>query len=288
MVIDAKTKKIIRLALEEDIGRGDITTEYIVSPKSVIKAEIKAKEKLVLCGIDVCREVFKQVDSNIKFRKLKKDGDVVSKGSRIAEIKGKGASVLKAERVALNFLMHLSGVASKTYDFVKIAKKYGVKVLDTRKTIPCLRGLQKYAVRTGRGINHRLGLWHEVMVKENHMAVAKIKASGKIKEDKLKIVIKRMRDKIDKKIEVEVENIDEFKAACRCSPDVILLDNFIPKRVRKAVVFRDRFFPKIKLESSGRVNINNVNSFAKTGVDFISVGSLTHSLQSKDISLKII
>lgn len=288
MVIDAETKKIIKLALEEDIGQRDITTEYVVSPKSVIKAEIRAKEKLVLCGIDVSREVFKQVDNRVKFRKLKKDGDIVSKGSRIAEIRGKGASILKAERVALNFLMHLSGVASKTYDFVKIAEKYGVKVLDTRKTIPCMRGLQKYAVRTGRGVNHRLGLWHEVIVKENHMMAAKIKGSGKIRGDKLKIVIKKMRDKIDRKIEVEVENMDEFKAACRCNPDVILLDNFTPKRVRKAVVFRSRFFPKIKLESSGRININNVNDFAKTGVDFISVGSLTHSLQSKDISLKII
>ncbi|MBN2120040.1 MAG: carboxylating nicotinate-nucleotide diphosphorylase [Candidatus Omnitrophica bacterium] len=287
MVINREVKQIIQRAIEEDLGKRDITTFYLVDPAIKIKAKIIAKEDLVLCGLDVCRQTFKQVDNGVKFRTVRKEGSLVKKGQVLAALEGRAFSIIKAERVALNFLMHLSGIASKTRKFVNIAAKYKVKVLDTRKTIPMLRVLQKSAVKAAGGFNHRKGLWDEVIIKENHLKACGINIHDNRFEESLRNIIKNIKKATAKRVEVEVETFQEFKVACRCRPDVILLDNFTPKKARKAVQLRNKYFPGIKLEASGGINLGNIEKFAKTRVDYISIGSLTHSVQTKDMSLEI-
>lgn len=286
MVINGAIRQIIKRAIDEDVGKFDITTSYLIKPNTKVKAKIIAKEPLMVCGLGICRQVFKQVDKTIKFKSLKKDGNCVKKFTVLCVIEGKAGSILKAERVALNFLMHLSGVASDVHKFVKIATPYKVKILDTRKTLPGLRVLQKYAVKTAGGLNHRKGLWDEVMIKENHLFSSRIKTKKSLSEKSLSLIIKKIK-KAHKKVEVEVENLKEFKIACSCMPDIILLDNFSPASVARAVNFRNTWFSKIKLEASGGIDIKNVKKFARTKIDYISIGALTHSPQARDFSLKI-
>jgi nicotinate-nucleotide pyrophosphorylase (carboxylating) len=288
MVTKAYLNNLIRAAIKEDIGKRDITTYYAISPSAKITAEIIAEEDLILCGLDVCKLVFKRIDKRVKFKALKKDGQRIRKGAVIARIYAPAQAVLKAERIGLNFLTHLSGVASGVREYVDIAKKYKVKILDTRKTLPGLRPLQKYAVRCGGGVNHRWGLWDAVMIKENHIISAGLKRGRDICSLSLGRTVKNIKKATGKTVEVEVENLKEFKCACACRPDIILLDNFTPKNVKKAVAFRNKYHPSIKLEASGGMGIKNVAQFARTGVDYISVGSLTHSSRAKDISLEIV
>ncbi|MCD6539530.1 MAG: carboxylating nicotinate-nucleotide diphosphorylase [Candidatus Omnitrophica bacterium] len=283
-----RVKEIIQRALEEDIGKEDITTLYTIPSFLRVKAKLIAKEGLILCGIDIFRQVFKALDRNIKFKSLKKDGSKVKKGEVLAVLEGKASAILKGERTALNFLSHLSGIASETHRFLNKVKKYKVKILDTRKTIPGLRSLEKYAVRVGGGLNHRQGLWDGIIIKENHLLSLGIKGRNKFDFLKLAGLIKNIKKAVGKKVEVEVENLREFKYVCECRPDIILLDNFSPQQVKRAVLFRNEYFPEIKLEVSGGIDESNIIKFARFQVDFISLGVLTHSSPAKDISLEVI
>jgi len=282
-----KLKKIIQEALNEDVGNGDVTTFFCVSPSRKTKAVILAKENCVLCGVKIAREVFKTVDRSLRLKEFKKDGDKVLKGEKIAEIRGKAASILKGERLAINFMALLSGIASYTNKFVEKAKGTKAVILDTRKTTPTMRFLEKFAVRMGGGVNHRKGLWDAILIKDNHLRVGDIIKAGRFNEDALAKIIKMIRDNTRLEIEVEVETIAEFKKVIAFKPDIILLDNFNVTSMKKAVLFRNSNFPKVKLEASGGVSLQTVRKIALTGVDFISVGSITHSPGSIDFSLEI-
>ncbi len=270
-----ETKKIIRIALDEDVKKSDLTGDILIPVNSKSEAVIIAKESGILCGIDIVKEVFKSVDKNIKFKQYKHDGDYISEKDTICRINGRTRSILKAERTALNFLQHLSGIASYTNKLVELTKKYKVKILDTRKTLPGLRMLQKYAVYVGGGGNHRFNLSDEILVKENH-----IKANGGIKN-----TLKILKQKYRKNFEVEVETMEEFYQAVENNVPFILLDNFSIKDLRKAVKINKG---RAKLEASGGITIKNIKKVASTGVDFISIGATTHSIKAMDFSLQII
>jgi nicotinate-nucleotide pyrophosphorylase (carboxylating) len=271
---------IVRSALIEDIGRGDITTRLTIPENKSIKAVFLAKEDCVVCGLPVAERVLKTLDSRIKFTPLVKEGQMAKRGKIIARIQGKAGSILSAERVALNFLTLLSGIATKTREYVNKVRPYKVKITDTRKTIPCLRELQKYAVRIGGGYNHRMSLDEMVMVKDNHL-----QASG----DRCWLIgFDKIRNKIPAKIKVEIEvkNLNEFRKALQMKPDIVLLDNMSTEEMKKAVTIRNNLTPK--LEASGGITLKNIKKAAATGVEFISVGALTHSVESADISLEVL
>ena len=270
-------ESLITEALKEDIPQRDITSENIIPEDHISKAHILAKEEGVLAGLDVALMVFQCIDPSLRFQKKFKDGDEFKKGDILAALEGKTISILKGERVALNFLQRLSGIATLTRKFVEAVKGTSTKILDTRKTTPGLRKLEKYAVRMGGGMNHRISLSDMVLIKDNHLAVI-----GGIKE-----AIERAREKVDKeiKIEVEVKNIEELKEAIEAGADIVMLDNMNISEIKKAVKIAKG---KVPLEVSGKVNLDNVKKIARTGVDFISIGMLTHSYKSIDISLEIV
>jgi len=275
-----RIKEIIKRALREDIGKTDITTTTIIPKDKYAKAILLAKEDCVICGLDIAAEVFKFQDRNIKFKLHVLDGQKIKKGKIIAHIFGRAQSILTAERVALNFLSLLSGVATKTRAYVDKIKPYKVKILDTRKTIPGLRELEKYAVRRGGGYNHRMRLDEMLLIKDNHLKIL----------DRREELPKVNRNY---KLEIEVKNLREFKKILGLRPDIIMLDNMSIKEMRKAVRIRNNLLPKFHrpiphLEASGGVNLRNVKKVAATGVDMISVGELTHSLASTNISLEIL
>lgn len=278
----AKLNSIVRRALIEDIGKGDITTQLTIPENKKIKANLVVKEKegCVVCGLKVGETVFKTVDNNIKFKKMAKEGDRIAEGAVIAKVSGKASSVLSAERVALNLLAMLSGIATKTREYVEHIEPYKAKITDTRKTFPGLRELQKYAVRVGGGSSHRMSLDEMILIKDNHIKVT----DG---FDRLPRVPKGF------KIEVEVETIEEFKHALRFKPDVIMLDNMSLEDISEAVKIRNNtefksHHPPTKLEASGGVDFNTVKEIAATGVDIISIGALTHDVKSSDISLEVL
>ncbi|RKY40596.1 MAG: carboxylating nicotinate-nucleotide diphosphorylase, partial [Candidatus Omnitrophota bacterium] len=196
-------------------------------------------------------------------------------------------NILTAERTALNFLSLLSGIASYTYKFVKKIEKTKAKIRDTRKTTPLLRALEKYAVRVGGGFNHREGLWDGILIKDNHLRAAGIIKNKKIDKKKILEMFKMMKENTSLEIEIEVENLSQFRKVIACLPDIVLLDNFSFPQIKKAVVFRDKFFPQVKLEVSGGINLDNVEKIACLGVDFIAVGSITHSPKAVDFSLEV-
>ncbi len=280
-------EKLIKRALKEDIGRGDLTTSLCISSSKKTKALILAKDKGILCGVEIAKKVFKILDLSLKFRNFKNDGDLLIRGDRVAQIIGKAASILTAERTALNFLSLLSGIATYTRKFVNRVSGTKVKIMDTRKTTPTLRALEKYAVRIGGGFNHRQGLWDGILIKDNHLRASKILHKRKVNTERLKQVFSLIRSKTNHKIEIEVESFEEFKKIVFIRPDIILLDNFNLKAIRKSVEFRNEFFPQVKIEVSGGVNLENVKEIARLGVDFISVGGITHSPPSFDFSLEI-
>jgi len=278
---------IIRRALREDIGRGDITTQLTVAENKFIKAVFLAKEDCVACGLAVAKRVLRTVDGRIKFTPLVKEGQMVRKGKIIARIQGRAGSILSAERVALNFLTLLSGIATKTREYVRKVRPYRIKITDTRKTIPCLRELQKYAVHIGGGCNHRMRLDEMVIIKDNHIEVLGVRF-WVLGLDKIK---KRISPRV--RIEVEVKNLNEFKKALKMKPDIILLDNMSTKEMKKAVAIRNSLTPNThhltpKLEASGGINLKNIKKIAASGVEIISVGELTHSIKSVDISLEVL
>jgi len=269
-------RKIVEDALNEDIGFGDLTTECIVPENMKAKAIILAKEEGVIAGLPVAKEVFKVLDESISFNEIKKDGEKVKKGDVILEIYGKTKTILTGERTALNFLQRLSGIATYTKKCVDIVTPYGVKILDTRKTTPLLRILEKYAVKMGGGENHRFALYDMVLIKDNH-----IKAAGGISN-----AIKRVKENISHiyKIEVEVSTLEELKEALENEIDIVLLDNMDFQTLKEAVNLAKG---RVLIEVSGKISIENLEEIAKLGVNFISMGSLTHSFKSLDLSLEL-
>lgn len=270
-------KLLIRAALAEDIGEGDITTRAIVSPSARGHAVLLAKEDFVVAGLFVAKEVFKTLDPGTSFRAHFKDGCRVKKGETLAEIEGRMDVLLSGERVALNFLQRLSGIATLTSRFVREIKGTKAKVLDTRKTTPCLRPLEKYAVKAGGGQNHRAGLFDSVLIKDNH-----IKAAGGVGRA-LEMVAKKYGGLV--RVEVEVTNLDELNEAIGFKPDIIMLDNMDAAVMKKAVRMVNK---RSLIEASGGITLENIAKAARTGVDFISVGGLTHSAKAVDISMEVV
>jgi len=271
---------IIETALTEDIGSGDITTEAIFNEYQSTSAVIIAKEDGILAGIDVAERVFKRVDLDVNFKMLVSDGENICRGVNVVRINGDVRSILKAERTALNFLGRMSGIATLTYEFAKRIKGTEVKILDTRKTAPGLRILEKYAVNAGGGYSHRMGLYDMFLIKDNH-----IKAAGGLDKAIKRVIEFRKGKRKNFKIEAEAENIEQVKTALSEGVDRIMLDNMNLRMIKKAVEIAKG---KIEIEVSGNVNLNNVSEIALLGVDYISIGSITHSAKIVDFSLSII
>lgn len=269
-------QQTIDFALEEDIGSGDITSQLIIPKELQIKGDVLVKENGVLAGLKVAKQVFETVDKNIKFIPVIKDGSKINKGDIAANVSGNAISILSAERTALNFMQRMSGIATMTNSICEKIKGTKIKILDTRKTAPGLRLFDKWAVSLGGGKNHRFGLYDMVLIKSNHIRVSKSIADAveKIKSNNLKNLL----------IEIEVSNLKQLEEALSTGVDIIMLDNMKLEEIKQAVkIVKGR----VKLEISGGVNENNIADLAKTGVDYISIGALTHSVKALDISLKI-
>jgi nicotinate-nucleotide pyrophosphorylase (carboxylating) len=280
-----RTIRIIKAALAEDIGRSDITTSSLIDKNIITGGVIVAREECVICGVEIADWVISQVDATVHFKGACKDGDAIAKAQEVALIEGHAASILRAERTMLNFLSFLSGIATATRRFVDKAKPYGVRIMDTRKTLPLLRYLEKYAVAAGGGYNHRMGLYDQVLIKENHIAVRKkLKAACGIKES---VELARRSSRRGTVIEVEVTDIEGFNAAIAAKPNIIMLDNMRVADVKACVEIRRLAKNKPLLEVSGGITLENVEEYAKARVDMISVGSLTSSIRAMDISLDI-
>lgn len=269
-------EKLIDQALEEDIGPADITTESLVPVDSMGSGEIVAKESAVLAGLDISRKVFERLDSEISWRPRYRDGEAVASGTTVVELFGRLGALLSAERVALNFLQHLSGIATLTRSYKDKLGNSVVRLVDTRKTTPGWRVLEKYAVRVGGADNHRMGLYDGVLIKDNHIA-----ACGGIKT-----AVARVRQRISHlmKIEVEVATLNEVREALAVGVDIIMLDNMAPSKIREAVGLINK---QAVVEVSGGVTDITLEELARTGIDIISVGALTHSARSVDMSMRI-
>ncbi len=274
-------EKLINMALEEDLGSGDVTSEYFVPKDRQAKALMLVKAKGVLSGITIAKRVFEKVDPTLRVRAMIEDGSKVAKGAYIMEISGSARSILTAERTALNFVQRLSGVATKTATFVEKVQGTNVKILDTRKTTPSWRLLEKAAVIHGGGMNHRIGLYDRAMVKDNHLV-----AEGGI--EMLKKSIERLKAaKPNVEIELEADKLSQVEKFLELNAiNYILLDNMPNDQLRQAVEMRGT--REIQLEASGGVTLDTVREIAETGVDFISVGAVTHSATALDISLEFI
>lgn len=271
---------IIRNALREDIGNGDVTTSVLIDRNKSSKAVLFTKQDAVVCGLEVAKRVFRQLDKNSRVKFFVKDGQRVKKNTKILTVQGQTRSLLSAERTALNFLSYLSAVATKTKRFVDEIRPYKAQVLDTRKTTPTLRFLERYAVRCGGGYNHRDNLSDMVMIKDNHWLC--------IKDRSIQTAVRQLRIKTNVAVEVEVDTFEQFHDALKSGADVILLDNMTPVQIQKAVKLRNQLKKNILLEVSGGVGLGNIKRYAKTGVDRISVGALTHSREAIDFSMEII
>ena len=269
----------IAAALKEDIGTGDITTEFFVPDSLHASGRIVAREKAIVAGSGVVAEVFRRLDPSIDVQIIRGDGTEVAAGDVIIEVRGLARSILKAERVALNFLQRLCGIATLTRQFVDAVGNHSVKILDTRKTTPGLRTLEKTAVVAGGGENHRFGLYDMVLVKDNHLATFEGLSS-------LADRVRQLRqERPNVRIEVEADDLEQVRAFVEIEGvDVILLDNMTPAQIREAVALRE---DNIKFEASGGITLKNVNRIAATGVDYISVGSLTHAARAIDIGLEM-
>ncbi len=277
---DNAINEIIGLALAEDLGAGDITTDALISDAWSGRASFVAKADGVLAGIDIAGRVFLRVDPETRLEVFLQDGANLTPGDVIGVVTGRLSSILKAERTALNFLQHLSGIASETARYVAAVDGFPVKILDTRKTLPGLRTLAKHAVRMGGGRNHRLHLGDGVLIKDNHLE-ALYKQGLSLKE-----IVAKARERIPAhvKVEVEARTLDEASQAAEAGADIILLDNMSPEVMRQAVTLIDK---RALIEASGGITLTNARAVAESGVDFISVGALTHSVKALDISLEI-
>lgn len=269
-------KDLIDLALAEDIGTGDITTDAVVSATSIGRGKIVAKEGMILAGLDVARQVFLRLDPTTRVRTTSDDGDRASAGQTVMEIEGRLAVLLQGERTALNFLQRLSGMATHVRRFVDILGDRPVRLVDTRKTMPGWRILEKYAVRVGGAHNHRVGLYDGVLIKDNHIA-----ACGGITA-----AVERVRRRVSHlvRIEVETTNMDQVEEALAAGAEVIMLDNMDLAAIEKAV---NAIAGRAQVEVSGNVTAKTLTQLADTGVDIISVGALTHQATSVDLSMRI-
>ena len=267
-------ERVVLAALAEDVGDGDVTTEATVDAAAVCTAELLVKEPGVVCGLAVAEATFRALDPDIRFEPLVGEGEPVDAGAVIAIVRGSGRAILTGERVALNFLGRLSGIASLTRRYVAAVAGTGAAILDTRKTTPGLRALEKHAVACGGGRNHRFGLYDAVLIKDNH-----VRASGSISA-----AIERARGASSLSVEVECETLAQVAEAVEAHAEAILLDKMTPDELRAAVALvRGR----ARLEASGGITLDNVRAVAETGVDEISVGALTHSARSLDVSLEL-
>jgi len=273
----SQIEKIIDIALKEDLGPGDITTSAIIDPSIKGKARLLAKEEIILAGIEVFSRVLSRLDPEIVVECTYYDGDVVPNGDVIGTVRGSMRGILSGERTALNFIQRLSGIATLTRRYVDKTDPSRVRVIDTRKTTPGLRILEKYAVRMGGGTNHRFGLFDGVLIKDNHIA-----AAGSISK-----ALKKIRGKVPHtlKIEVEVEDIKGVEEAIGAGADAILLDNMSLEEMREGVSIAGG---RVLLEASGGVTLESIEEISKTGIDLISVGAITHSARAVDISLEVI
>ena len=271
------TEELIQLALKEDIGPGDITTDNLVTPDTRGKGIIVAKQDLVIAGLQVAEKVFNTLEPKIEFKALYADGDRIPAGSTVVRIDGTLGALLRGERTALNFLQRLSGIATQARAFIEEVIGTSVKLVDTRKTTPGWRVLEKYAVRIGGAHNHRMGLYDGVLIKDNHIAV-----SGGIAN-----AVKKVRQQISHLIKVEVEaaTFEEVKEAMAAGADVIMLDNMDLEQIRQAVRMIDK---KALVEVSGNVTRERLRELAQTGVDLISIGALSHSAVAVDLSMRIV
>ncbi len=265
---------IIDRALEEDMPGGDITSENVIPPDSNSTAVFLAKGDGVLAGMPVVRRVFQKIDASIRFTEWKHDGAFIKNGTKLAKLEGNSIALLKGERTALNFLQRMSGIASETRKYVKVLAGTGTKILDTRKTTPGLRILEKYAVKIGGGENHRFSLSDMVMLKDNHLTIV-----GSIYR-----AVKKAREAVQDhiKIEVETASLEEVKEALESGADMIMLDNMTMELMEEVVKWVNG---RVLLEASGNVNLKKLKTLADLGVDYISVGGLTHSFKSLDISM---
>ena len=275
------SSKLIQLALKEDIGEGDITSRALRLKGKIGTAIVVAKQAGIISGIDTFMKVYTTLSPAVSFHINKRNGADVVPGNLIIKIKGPLDIILTGERTAMNFLSHLSGVATATREIVDAVDGYPVKILDTRKTHPGLRLLQKQAVRDGGGTNHRFGLYDMYLIKENH-----IEAAGSLEIALEKTIADKKRTRA--KVEVEVKNFDELTRALKYKPDYILLDNFTIPMLRQAVKLTAKINPKAILEASGNVNLKTVRKIAATGVHRISIGRITHSAPVLDLSLKVV
>ncbi len=273
---------IVKFALREDIGRKDLTSSALFSDSQTIRAEIISKEMGVLCGIETAERVFRHVDEDLRFLPAAKDGEILEPQREIAYIEGPAASILAAERTALNFLGHLSGIATFTRHFVDKVRGTKAVILDTRKTTPNLRLLEKEAVAAGGGVNHRLGLYDQVLIKDNHLRV--------LKNRSIPVIVETVFEAVQKKtvVGLEVKTLKELAEALKTPVNYILLDNMKVETVREAVKMREKAKSRIPFEVSGGVWIDNVREYAEAGVERISIGALTHSAPWLDISLDIV
>jgi nicotinate-nucleotide pyrophosphorylase (carboxylating) len=271
---------VVARALEEDLAQGDITSDTLIPGALTARATVLVKADGVLAGVQVVGRVFRKVDSSLDYKVLIADGTRVKPGDKVATISGRVAAILKGERTALNFIQRLSGIATQTAQFVDKLKGTRVYVTDTRKTTPGLRLLEKYAVRMGGGRNHRMNLGEAVLIKDNHLAALKYLGMS------LKEVVRKAREGVPRGIEIEVEvtTIEEAKQALDAGADIVMLDNMRPADMRRAVSF---LLGRTRIEASGGITLQNVREVAETGVTFISVGALTHSVKALDISLEI-
>ncbi|WP_169090019.1 carboxylating nicotinate-nucleotide diphosphorylase [Paenibacillus sp. PL91] len=276
---DAAVRDQIRGWLAEDLGSGDITTETTIPRESKSMAVIHVKESGIIAGLPIAKLVFEVVDPSLVFEPKVQDGEYVDKGTVIATVEGSTHSLLIGERLALNLMQRLSGIATKTRTFVDALEGLPVRLVDTRKTTPGHRMLEKYAVRVGGGANHRFGLYDAVMIKDNH-----IKGAGGIRA-----AVEAARRKIPHtmKIEVETESLEQVDEALACGADIIMLDNMAPERMKEAVTRIKGTSPHVIIEASGGVSLETINRIAACGVDVISVGGLTYSFHALDISLDL-
>lgn len=276
-------ERLIELALEEDLGdRGDITTSALIGPNERGSVQIVARDTGVLAGLPVARRVFEQLDSGVRFSSVVEDGSLVQRGSVVAELSGMVRSLLSGERTALNFITHLSGIATLTRRFVDAIAGTSANIFDTRKTLPGWRALEKYAVRCGGGRNHRVGLFDMVLIKDNHLAGWK--ASGADHTVAAAVRAARSCAPSGIPVEVEVDTLNQLADALAAAPDIVLLDNMDVAALRQAVEMRNRLAPRTELEASGGVTLQNVAGIAIAGVDRISIGALTHSAPALDLA----
>lgn len=276
MDMPTSVTELLRHAIEEDIGHGDITSSLIIPEDSEAKALFIAKGSFVLAGFPFARLVFQILDQSVSFQTFHAEGTIVRKGDVLGEVAGKTRLLLAGERTSLNILQRLSGIATLTSQFVDAVSGTKAKIVDTRKTTPCHRFMEKYAVRMGGGVNHRFGLFDGILIKDNH-----IEAVGGIREA---VALAKSGHHLAK-IEVEVENLKDLEEALAAKADIIMLDNMSIQDMAEAVKITDG---RVALEASGNVTLDNVRQVAETGVDMISIGALTHSVTAADISLKIV